>query len=147
MYKRLAEVRTDDDVDLIREELRRPVRRAAASRSRRCSLVARFRARARQAGITEVTIAGRNVRFAPVEPARVARRTAEPAVPAAASSRPRSARCSCRARRRAVIGGRPIDGVALLEWARTVIDTVIDPERAPTSESTSASSTISRESS
>ena len=26
-----------------------------------------------------------------------------------------------------VIGGRPIDGVALLEWARTVIDTVIDP--------------------
>jgi transcription-repair coupling factor (superfamily II helicase) len=26
-----------------------------------------------------------------------------------------------------VLGGRPIDGVALLEWARTVIDTVIDP--------------------
>ena len=26
-----------------------------------------------------------------------------------------------------VIGGRPIDGVALLEWARTVIDAVIDP--------------------
>jgi transcription-repair coupling factor (superfamily II helicase) len=26
-----------------------------------------------------------------------------------------------------VIGGRPIDGVALLEWARTVIDSVIDP--------------------
>jgi transcription-repair coupling factor (superfamily II helicase) len=26
-----------------------------------------------------------------------------------------------------VIGGRPIDGVALLEWARTVIDSIIDP--------------------
>ena len=31
MYKRLAEVRADDDVDLLREELRRPVRRAAAA--------------------------------------------------------------------------------------------------------------------
>ena len=30
-----------------------------------------------------------------------------------------------------VIGGRPIDGVALLEWARTVIDTILDPDRAP----------------
>jgi transcription-repair coupling factor (superfamily II helicase) len=28
------------------------------------------------------------------------------------------------------IGGRPIAGVALLEWARTVIDSVIDPDRA-----------------
>jgi transcription-repair coupling factor (superfamily II helicase) len=26
-----------------------------------------------------------------------------------------------------VLGGRPIDGVALLEWARTVIDAVVDP--------------------
>jgi transcription-repair coupling factor (superfamily II helicase) len=30
----------------------------------------------------------------------------------------------------AVIGGRPIDGVALLEWARAVIDTVIDPRES-----------------
>jgi transcription-repair coupling factor (superfamily II helicase) len=29
-----------------------------------------------------------------------------------------------------VIGGRPIDGVALLEWARAVIDTVIDPRES-----------------
>jgi len=42
-----------------------------------------------------------------------------------------------------VLGGRPIDGVALLEWARTVIDTVIDPDRAPSS----PTSTTSRESS
>jgi transcription-repair coupling factor (superfamily II helicase) len=27
----------------------------------------------------------------------------------------------------AVVGGKPISGVALLEWARTVIDAVIDP--------------------
>ena len=26
----------------------------------------------------------------------------------------------------AVVGGRPLHGLALLEWARTVIDTVLD---------------------
>ena len=30
----------------------------------------------------------------------------------------------------AVVGGQPIAGVALLEWARTVIDAVIDPPAA-----------------
>ena len=36
MYKRLAEVRTDEDVDLLREEIGRPLRRAAGRRSPRC---------------------------------------------------------------------------------------------------------------
>ena len=49
-YKRLAAVRTDDEVDVIRAELRRPLRRAARRRSGACSQVARLRARARQAG-------------------------------------------------------------------------------------------------
>ena len=68
MYKRLAEVRSDEDVDVLREEM---VDRYGEPPSEVESLllVARFRARARQAGIGEVTIAGRNVRFAPVEPA------------------------------------------------------------------------------
>src|SRR5690348_975175 len=65
MYKRLAEVRADEDVDLIREEMvdryGQPPTDVEA-----LLLVARFRARARQAGVSEVTIAGRNVRFAPV---------------------------------------------------------------------------------
>jgi transcription-repair coupling factor (superfamily II helicase) len=30
----------------------------------------------------------------------------------------------------AVVGGRPITGIALLEWARGVIDTIIDPPEA-----------------
>jgi transcription-repair coupling factor (superfamily II helicase) len=35
----------------------------------------------------------------------------------------------------AVVGGKPIYGVALLEWARTVIDAVIDPpEQKPSKE-------------
>ena len=45
-------------------------------------LVARFRARARQAGIAEVTIAGQERPVRAGRPARLARRPAQPAVPA-----------------------------------------------------------------
>ena len=81
MYKRLAEVRADEDVDLIREELRRPVRRAAGRRSPACCSVARFRARARQAGLTDVTVAGQVRPVRPGRAARLARRPAQPALP------------------------------------------------------------------
>ncbi|HEX6151428.1 MAG TPA: transcription-repair coupling factor [Nocardioides sp.] len=124
MYKRLAEVRADDDVDLLREELvdryGEPPEPVAA-----LLLVARFRARARQAGIGEVTIAGRNVRFAPVRlpESRVLRlqrlypkSIVKTQLDTVLVPRPGSP------------GGRPLEGVALLEWARTVIDAVIDPK-------------------
>ena len=131
IYKRLAEVRSDADVDAIDEELldrygEPPVPVISLL------LVARFRARARQAGVGEVTIAGRNVRFAPVSlpESRVVRlqrlypkSLVKPTVDTILVPRPQTA----------VIGGRPLDGIALLEWARGVIDTVIDPrsEAAP----------------
>jgi transcription-repair coupling factor (superfamily II helicase) len=125
MYRRLAEVRSDDDVDQIRDELddrygEPPVEVASLL------LVARFRARARQAGVSEVTVAGRNVRFAPVElpESRLVRLNRlyprsiyKQQVGTLLVPRPQTQ----------VIGGRPIDGVALLEWARTVLDAVVDP--------------------
>lgn len=128
MYKRLAEVRTDDDVDAINEEL---LDRYGEPSIPVISLllVARFRARARKAGIGEVTIAGRNVRFAPVSlpESRVVRlqrlypkSLVKPSVDTILVPRPQTA----------VIGGRPLDGIALLEWARGVIDAVIDPPEA-----------------
>jgi transcription-repair coupling factor (superfamily II helicase) len=126
MYRRLAEVRSDDDVDQIRDELddrygEPPLEVASLL------LVARFRARARQAGISEVTIAGRNVRFAPVDlpESRVVRLNrlyprsiVKTQLGSLLVPRPQQV-------------GRPIDGVALLEWARTVIDTIIDPRENP----------------
>ncbi len=151
MYRRLAEVRTDDDVDAIREELddrygEPPVEVASLL------LVARFRARARRAGISEVTIAGRNVRFAPVvdlPESRVLRLNrlyprsiVKSQVGTLLVPRPRAEPAQGEATPH-VIGGRPIDGVALLEWARTVIDSVIDPDRAESSQT----STSTRESS
>jgi transcription-repair coupling factor (superfamily II helicase) len=128
MYRRLAEVRNDADVDQIRDELDDRYGEPPAEVAS-LLLVARFRARARQAAITEVTLAGRNVRFAPVDlpESRVVRLNRlyprsilKPQVGSLLVPRPQTQ----------VIGGRPIDGVALLEWARAVIDTVIDPREA-----------------
>nr|WP_221634275.1 transcription-repair coupling factor [Nocardioides luti] len=135
MYKRLAEVRADEDVDLINEELLdrygEPPQEVAS-----LLLVARFRARARRAGIGEVTIAGKNVRFAPVSlpesrAVRLARMypraIVKPQVDTILVPRPQTA----------VVGGKPIAGVALLEWARGVIDQVIDPADAQPSKESS----------
>jgi transcription-repair coupling factor (superfamily II helicase) len=125
MYKRLAEVRTDEDVDQLSDEL---VDRYGTPPDEVTSLllVARFRARTRRAGVSEVTIAGRFVRFAPVElpESRVVRlqrmfpkSVVKPPLKTILVPRPQTA----------VVGGSPLDGVALLEWARTIIDAVIDP--------------------
>ena len=125
MYKRLAEVRADEDVDLLREEM---VDRYGEPPIEVQSLlfVALFRARARRAGIKEVTVAGRNVRFAPVvlPDSRVVRlqrmypkSIVKPQVETLLVPRPLTA----------MVGGQPITGMALLEWARGVIDAVIDP--------------------
>jgi transcription-repair coupling factor (superfamily II helicase) len=126
MYRRLAEVRSDADVDQIRDELddrygEPPVEVASLL------LVARFRARAREAGISEVTIAGRNVRFAPIDlpESRVVR--LHRLYPRSIVKTQLGSLLVPRPQRE----GHPIDGVALLEWARTVIDTVIDPREAP----------------
>ncbi|GAB2619916.1 transcription-repair coupling factor [Nocardioides ginkgobilobae] len=125
IYKRLAEVRSDEDVDAIEEELKDrygdpPIVVVSLL------LVARFRARARAAGIGEVTIAGRNVRFAPVSlpDSKVVRlqrlypkSLVKPQTDTILVPRPQTA----------VVGGRPLDGIALLEWAKGVIDQVVDP--------------------
>ena len=128
MYKRLAEVRSDDDVALLREELAdrygeppEPVRSLLA--------VARFRARARQAGLTDVTVAGSYVRFAPVtlpESGKVRlarlypRSIVKDNVRTILVPRPTTA----------PVAGQPLRDEALLEWAREVVDSVVDREPA-----------------
>jgi transcription-repair coupling factor (superfamily II helicase) len=125
MYKRLAEVRSDEDVALIREELED---RYGDPPPAVASLleVARFRARARQAGLTDVTLQGKYVRFAPVElpdSATVRLNRLYPKSIVKSNLRtmlvPRPST--------AVVGGTPLRDEALLTWARQVIDTVVDP--------------------
>ena len=141
MYKRLAEVRSDEDVDQLQAELEdrygNPPEEVVS-----LLFVARFRARARRAGIGEITISGKYVRFAPVSlpESRVVRlqrlhpkSVVKPPVDTILVPRPQTA----------AVGGRPISGVALLEWARKIIDAVIDPP--PTA--TAAPETAQKESS
>ncbi len=128
MYKRLAEVREDGDVALIREEM---VDRYGEPPAPVASLleVARLRARLRGAGLTDVTAQGKYVRFAPVElldsaEARLNRLHPKSIVKAALRTmlvpRPSTP----------VAGGQPIRDEALLTWARQVVDTVVDPAGA-----------------
>jgi len=129
MYKRLAEVRTDEDVAALREELEdrygdptEPVRSLLE--------VARFRARARQAGLTDVTIQGNYVRFAPVDMPESAKVRLQRLYPRSIVKdnlrtilvpRPSTA----------PIGGQPIRDEALLAWVREVVDAVVDRPAVP----------------
>jgi transcription-repair coupling factor (superfamily II helicase) len=127
MYKRLAEVRSDEDVDLIREEM---TDRYGEPPEAVASLleVARFRGRVRQAGLTDVTAQGKYVRFAPVD-------LPESAVVRLARLYPKSiVKANLRTilvprPTTAVVGGKPLRDEALLAWAREVVDAVLD--RAP----------------
>ncbi len=129
MYKRLAEVRSDDDVAALVEELLdrygpppEPVRALLD--------VARFRARARQAGLTDVTVQGQYVRFAPVdlpESARVRlarlypRSIVKDNVRTMLVPRPSTA----------PVGGQPLRDEALLTWVREVVDAMLDRPAVP----------------
>jgi transcription-repair coupling factor (superfamily II helicase) len=123
MYKRLAEVRSDDDVRLLHEELLdrygtppEPVARLLT--------VASFRARARQVGLSEVTIQGKYVRFHPVElpDSRVVR--LDRLHPKSLYKAPVRTMLVPRPQASG-FGAQPPRDEELLTWARQVIDGVI----------------------
>jgi transcription-repair coupling factor (superfamily II helicase) len=127
MYKRLAEVRAAEDVDLLREEMRDRYGEPPAPVERLLE-VARFRARCRQARVTEVTVQGKYIRFAPVElpESRVVRLNrihpgslVKAGVRTMLVPRPQPA----------TFGAQPLRDDELLAWAGRVIDDVIDPQR------------------
>ena len=123
-WPRCAPTRTST---LLREEMRRPVRRAAGAGRRRCCWSRGSGPAPGRPAIGEVTIAGqvRPVRARSTLPesrvVRLQRLYPKSIVKAPVDTilvpRPQTA----------VVGGQPIAGIALLEWAREVIDAVIDP--------------------
>jgi transcription-repair coupling factor (superfamily II helicase) len=129
MYKRLAEVRTDEDVAAIREEM---VDRYGEPPAPVSSLleVARLRGRARRAGLTDITAQGKYVRFAPVElpdsgkvrlDRLYPRSILKPGVRTMLVPRPLPT----------TVGGPPIRDEELLAWVRQVVDAVVDREPVP----------------
>ena len=123
MYQRLAAVRDLDEVEQVAEEL---VDRYGPPPPPVGNLleVARFRLHAKKAGLTDVTLQGNQVRFAPVELresqqlrlARLYPRTIVKA-PIRTILVPRPAT--------APIGGQPLRDVDLLQWARDLINAVL----------------------
>ena len=128
-YRRIAGVTTEDDITGIREEL---VDRYGALPTPVENLlaVARFRNALRAAGVTEVAVQGSSVRFTGVElresqqlrlqrlyPRSIVKSTIRTIL----VPRPRTA----------PVGGEPVRDVALLDWARQLVDDVLPaPELA-----------------
>jgi transcription-repair coupling factor (superfamily II helicase) len=129
MYKRLAEVRDDQMLGMIRDEL---VDRYGEPPAPVEALleVARFRARARRAGLTEVIIQSKYVRFAPVELRDSAKVRLDRLHPGSVVKAPLRTMLVPRPQTKPV-GGQPIRDGALLTWARQVIDTVVAPDHGP----------------
>jgi transcription-repair coupling factor (superfamily II helicase) len=122
-YRRLAAAYDDAAIDAARAELADrygplpdPVQRLLA--------VARFRAYARQFGLTEVSLQGTSVRFAPLQLREsqtmrlqrlYPRSVVKPAIGTVLVPRPTTAR----------IGGQPLRDEALLDWARALLEAVV----------------------
>ncbi len=125
MYKHLAAVRGTDDVEELRAEL--VDRYGEPPESVETLLdVARLRVRIGEAGLSEVTTAGSNVRFAGVvlaESAQLRLSRIHPksvykqAAQIALVPHPRTA----------LVGGTPLRDRELLAWTRTVVDTLVPP--------------------
>jgi transcription-repair coupling factor (superfamily II helicase) len=125
MYKHLADVRSTEEVDELRAELVDRYGEPPATVETLLE-VARLRVRIRAAGIGEVTTAGSNVRFGGValpESSQLRLRRIHPksiykqAAGVALVPHPRTA----------PIGGAPLRDRELLEWTRTVVDTLVPP--------------------
>lgn len=125
LYRRLADAHDEAAIEAMREEiddrygtLPKPVATLLE--------IARLRIEARDAGISEIVLAGSTVRFAPVELTESAtmrmvrlypRSTTKPATSTLLVPRPMSAQ----------LGGEPLRDVELLEWVRGVIKLITSP--------------------
>jgi transcription-repair coupling factor (superfamily II helicase) len=126
VYRKLAAVTEAAELEAVREEvldrygvLPQPVQNLFA--------VAAFRVKAREAGLTEVSLQGKNVRFTPMQlpESKIMRLTRlypgatyKSTVRSVVIPQPTTAR----------IGGRPLRDTELLDWASGVID-ALAPER------------------
>ena len=127
MYKRLAAVRAESELDAVRDELLdrygplpEPVLNLLA--------VARFRLLCRSVGLTEVLTAGTMVRFAPVDLPESRDLRRQRMYPGSRVSKGSAQLFLPRPMTRP-IGGEPVTDLPLLEWATDAIRALIAPER------------------
>lgn len=123
MYKRLADVRADADVEELRAEL--VDRYGEPPEVTEVLLdVARLRVAVRAAGLTEVTSAGSQIRFGGVDLPESAQMRLRRVYPKSLY-KPATKVALVPAPKTAPVGGRPLRGRELLDWVRTVVDTLV----------------------
>ncbi|WP_269303446.1 transcription-repair coupling factor [Aeromicrobium sp. HA] len=122
MYKRLADVRATSDIDELRTELEDRYGRMPDSVEALLD-VARLRVKVRAAGLSEVTSAGSNIRFNPVQLSESAKLRMNRIYPKSLYKEAVKV-LLVPAPREPGIGGKPLRGRPLLEWVATVVDTI-----------------------
>ncbi len=122
VYKRLSAVSNLEEIDELRAEL---VDRYGEPPAETETLleVARLRVAVSNAGVDEITSAGPNVRFAGIKLADSAQMRMRRIYPKSLY-KPTTDTLLVPRPREAQVGGKPLAGRQLLEWTRTVIDTL-----------------------
>ena len=127
-YKRIAAIGSDADIGAVRDELVDRYGRPPQEVENLLE-VARFRIRARRAGLTDVTLQGQNIKFAPGGAEGVAAGPARPAVPeGAAQAGGRTLLVPVPKTR--PLGGQPLRDLDLLKWCGDLVEAMfLEPVR------------------
>ncbi|GAB3645009.1 transcription-repair coupling factor [Glycomyces tarimensis] len=123
MYRKISEVHTEAELDEVRDEMEDRYG-PAPEQVQTLFHLARFRLLARRHGLSDVALQGKNLRFAAVElpdskQMRLRRHYPE------AHYKPQAGLISAPRPTTSRIGGKPIEGLALLQWCADLITDVI----------------------
>jgi transcription-repair coupling factor (superfamily II helicase) len=124
MYQRLASVRELAEIEQVADELADrygPLPQPVVNLLE----VARFRLHARKVGLTDVTLQGNQVRFSPVELRESQELRLNRLYPRSVVKRPLKTILVPRPTT-ARVGGQPLRDLDLLQWARDLVDAVLD---------------------
>ncbi|SEG46612.1 transcription-repair coupling factor [Thermomonospora echinospora] len=127
-YRRIAAITSDEEIAGVLEEL---TDRFGTPPEPVLNLleVARFRARARRAGLTEVTVQGNHVKFAPVQLPDSKQVRLQRLYPRSIY-KPTTNTLLVPAPKTAPLGGRPLRDTALLKWATDLVEAMfLEPAR------------------
>jgi transcription-repair coupling factor (mfd) len=130
-YKRIAAVTSDDDILAVREELRDRYGPPPQEVDNLLE-VARFRVRAGRAGLTDVTLQGQHIRFAPVELKESQQVRLQRLYPKALWKQATRVLLVPVPRTKPV-GGRPLRDLELLKWCGDLVEAMFPPPAAAAS--------------
>jgi transcription-repair coupling factor (superfamily II helicase) len=122
-YRKVAAIADEADVDAVRDELADRYGPLPAEVENLLA-VARFRAHLRHVGITEVALQGNQIRFSPVSLRESQQLRLQRLYPRSVVKPPTRTILVPRPAT-APVGGQPLRGRELLDWARQLVDTVL----------------------